>query len=103
MNYAILHNSNSERVVEVPNMDYIPILVDYALENEMELVIYISEYKVYRKFKSNVKEGESQFSETRDKDYLFNNLMFVHIPEWEDPLIWDIKSYNYINIVEKSL
>jgi hypothetical protein len=49
MNYAILHNKTLERVVEVPNMDFVPMLIDYALENEAELVIFVPEFKEYRK------------------------------------------------------
>lgn len=87
-------------------MDYVPILVDYALENDMELVIYVPEYKVYRKFIKNIKEGESQFSETRDLNYHFNRLIFcynMYDSNFTGPEIWDQDAFNYINIIEKSL
>ncbi len=84
-------------------MDYVPILVDYALENEMELVIYIPEYKVYRKFIKNIKEGESSFYETRDLNYHFNRIIFLFDSAWNLPIIWDQDVFNYIDIVEKSL
>lgn len=93
MNYAILHRPGVEKIIEIPNMDYIPVIIDHALENEFTLMIYFPAMKFFRKLET--RNNEVKLQQINDIAYDFNGLKFFYL---EEPLVWDYENYNYINI-----
>lgn len=96
MNYAIMHRPGFQKIVEVPNMDFVPVIIDYALENELTLMIYFPEMRYFRKL--DTRNNEVKMQQINDIAYDFNGLKFYYL---EEPLVFDYKNYNYINIIEK--